>query len=179
MKYFHFYISNNPLRTWWKARKYFKFPKLSIKIFKSKYTAPYVWLENVGKILDICIHDVWWKDKYDTPRHERNPIIWIILFRKYHFRVIFHMNYLTEDCSYKDCSMEYWEYMLNYLHYSHSLKVDRFWRTDSKIFKYEVYIDEENYKLEPYTLIIMPQLFSLNKKGRKLFNSYYNEVRTT
>lgn len=95
----------NPLKTWWKARKYFKFPKIYISYsFKN---LSYNWFE-----LDIS--DILWKDKYNTPRHEFSPHINIVLFKKFRLRILFE-----GDLKY---SWIYWETLLDYLYYSNNIK---------------------------------------------------------
>ena len=50
---------------------YFKFSK------KDHY--PVLWCSKV-KLIHIISRDVMWKDKYDSPRYECSPYIWIHLF---------------------------------------------------------------------------------------------------
>lgn len=194
-KYFGVFIQN-PIKTWWKARKYFKFPKVSFnlvwrwlprsiekdfaeqlkiktyKIFGKRFYfsnellhCPYASLNYIGKIIDIDIHDVSWKDKWDFPRHEDNPFIYVCLFGSIGFRVTFYQSYIDPDCTQRNCSMEYWEYMLDYLYYNKSLKKSLSqWVYDSKLW------EEVNYKTEehkPFVLVVPVTIFSLNKRGKK------------
>lgn len=140
-KWLHLSIEN-PLRTWWKARKYFIRPKISIHFFTNPiYNCPYASLNWISNLLDICSNDIGWKDKFDDPRFETAPYIWVCLFKRIGFSINFIVN--------KDGIKEnlYWEYLLNYLYYSKSLKIWDKW-TDK---------DE----------IIETPKFCLNKKGLK------------
>lgn len=105
-KYFDLYWEN-PLKTYNKIKKYFKPLKSVIHVdwYKS----------SCAKILEINSFDVLWKDKYDSPRHERNPIITISIFNHLHIRI----NFTKQDESLDD--MVYWEAALNWLYYKLSL----------------------------------------------------------
>lgn len=164
----------NPFATWWKARKYFKRPSLKFKFGILKYSFPYASKKYIGKILDIAVHDVGWKDKYNTPRHERNPYLWICLFKLFTFKIFTHISYLDEK-GYSDRSTYYWEYMLDYLYYSKNLKLHNIWTYESSVYKYIKHgEDGSDDKVIPYKIVVPTQLFSLNKKGLKEFNKLYN-----
>lgn len=171
----------NPLKTWWKARKYFKFPSISVRISLDKYHFPYAIKYWQGKIIDINIHDVYWKDKWRGPRHERNPLIYICLFGKLSLWIVFYKSWINEFGEKENCSMHYWEYMLDYLYYSKSLKLGSIWTTDSKIAKTRIYGNAEDGsedKVKPFQIYIPEQLISLNKKGLKEFKKLYDNKRT-
>lgn len=176
----HIHI-DNPFATWWKARKYFKRPSLKFHFGLLKYSFPYAHRRYIGKIIDISIQDVCWKDKYNSPRHERNPYLWICLFRLIRFEIGTYIPELTETGKYEDGSMYYWEYMLDYLYYSKTLEIQYCWETSSKIYKYTKYFgsreDGEEDQLVPYKMVIQTPLFSLNKRGLKEFSKIY-ETRT-
>lgn len=112
----------NPLRTWWKVRKWFKFPKPSI------YFGPIIsWLPCglPNKWIELYSYDVTWKDKYDSPRFEFTPQINLELFKKYQLLLTFQTN--NNDV--------YWETILDIIYYNKSLKeaIDRnTWETCSK-----------------------------------------------
>ena len=167
----------NPFRTWWKARKYFKMPKLNICIRKLGWYFPYARYDYIGRILDISTKDVRWKDKYDSPRYEGNPYIFICLFRTICLEVNFYIPRLAETGNIEDGSSYYWEYLLNYLYYKYSLKVTDVWEYNSKIYSYTKYYGnsengEEDRKV-PFRFVVQTPLFSLNKKGLKEFNKLY------
>lgn len=127
-KYFYFYIKN-PLKTYWKVRKYFKFPKLICQFYKSP--------SNDAKILSIESYDIFWKDKWDAPSQERDPIFVITLFNKYHFQIDFRYYYNNSNYS-----MEYWESILWFVYYDKTLNQAVFegtsWRKyNPKTTKYE------------------------------------------
>lgn len=167
----------NPLKTWWKARKYFKFPNISILFSNNKYSFPYASKFWQGKLLDINIHDVYWKDKYNSPRHERNPLIYICLFGKYSVWICFHKKWIDEFGDKTDESIHYWEYMLDYLYYSKSLKLSSYWTFDSKIVRTKRFGNAEDGSedtFKPFTVYIPDHLISLNKKGLKAFKQLYN-----
>lgn len=66
----------NPLRTIWRCRKWFKMPKIKFwcyKFYKQKNdNTPFIHFQS---------RDVVWKPKFDTPRHEYDPMIRFIFFR--------------------------------------------------------------------------------------------------
>lgn len=168
----------NPFKTWWKARKYFKFPNIRIRFSTSKTFCPYASSYWRGKILDILIHDLYWKDKYDSPRHERNPLIYICLFSRFSLWIIFYKKWIDEFGDEQNYSMEYWEYLLDYLYYTKSLKLDSYWQLDSHIATIKVFGNAEDGskdKRVPMKLYIPAHLFSLNKKGLKEFKKLYDE----
>lgn len=176
----HIHI-DNPFATWWKARKYFKRPSINYHFGLLKYSFPYANRDYIGKIIDISIQDVMWKDKYNSPRHERNPYVWICLFRLFRFEISTRINALTETGKVEDRSMFYWEYLLNYLYYSKSLKINQCWEHSSKVYYYTKYYsnreDGEEDQVVPYKMVIQTPLFSLNKRGLKEFSKIY-ETRT-
>ena len=168
---------NNPFKTWWKARKYFKRPSIKCHFGLLKYSFPYANRDYIGKIIDISIHDVGWKDKYDSPRRARNPYVRICLFRLFRFEISTRINALTETGKVEDRSMFYWEYLLDYLYYSKSLKISRCWEHSSKVYHYTKYYsnreDGEEDQVVPYKMVRQTPLFSLNKRGLKEFNKLY------
>lgn len=202
--WFHLTLWSFPLRSWWKAKKYFKFPKLqiqpffalrisamtetmykigikpNIKLFGKEYlishscSAPYANNKLIGKIIDISCSDVMWKDKYNTPRHERDPYFYISFFRLFGVWITFGKKYIDPDCNLKNASMEYWEYMLDYLHYSKSLIITDFWEYNSNVYKNRNY---ENGETKPIRLIVPTPSFSLNKRGRKEFVKIHNKLK--
>ena len=132
-----------PLQTWWKARKYFKFPQIKFHTYKINHWFGFEW------------HDVWYKYKYDSVRHEFDPYIAITLFKRV-FRWDFTMYAYLPGASRDNVSMEYWEYLLNYLDTGSLLKglqQSGRWKGLSPIWKDDYYIESE--------------LFSLNSKGLK------------
>ena len=181
-RYFNISISN-PLKTWWQARKYFKFPKVKWYFYSNKYSYPFASKHWQGKILDIDIHDVYWKDKWNSPRHERNPLIYICLFGKYTMCIRFTAEYINEFGEMKDHGMEYWEYLLDYLYYSKSLALKSCWQYDSKVFttviKYGEAEDGSDDERKPLKIAIPTHLFSLNKEGLKNFKELYDKRGNT
>ena len=99
----------NPFKTWWKVRKWFKFPKPSIYfgpiVSGLPYGLPDKWIE-------LYIYDVSWKDKYNSPSLEFTPQINLDLFKKYQLLLTFQ----TSD------DYIYWETILDIIYYNKSLK---------------------------------------------------------
>lgn len=188
-RYFNILIEN-PLKTWWKAREYFKLPKIRIHkigklIHKKVHTqfgdyvddglayCPYGCLDRIGRILSIYSMDVLWKDKFDTPRHERSPIIWVLFFHRIGFCITFDITYQWEFGEEVSGNMEYWEFLLTYLYYNHDLKIalqtSECWTRSSKLWRriveYGKAEDGSEDVYEPISIPIQTQLFSLNKRG--------------
>jgi hypothetical protein len=171
--YIGFWIEN-PLATWWKARKYFKRPKISIHFFsKIRYNCPYINSKYVGKILEISIHDLMWKDKFNSPRHERNPYIWVCFFRKFGFSINFDVYYKDEFGIKQNGDTYYWEYLLEWLYYKEkkTLRCYSAWQYDSKLYrlrnKYGKAEDGSEDTFSPFKMIIPCVEMSLTKKGSK------------
>ena len=99
----------NPFKTGWKVRKWFKFPKPSIYfgpiVSGLPYGLPDKWIE-------LYIYDVTWKDKYNSPRFEFAPQINLDLFKKYQLLLTFQTS--DDDI--------YWETILDIIYYNKSLK---------------------------------------------------------
>ena len=175
-------IIENPFKTWWKAKKYFKIPKISFKIHRvSKISGyPYASYKWIGKLLDIYIRDVRWKDKFNSPRHELNPIVWICLFRNIALWINFHIDYKDEFSEKQNGDMEYWEYILNWLYYKNkqTLRCYSTWIGNSKLYKTCKYGNaedgsEDTWKALPY--IVPCVSMSLNKQGIKELKRELNE----
>lgn len=172
----------NPFKTWWKARKYFKAPKLSLKFSSHKYHFPYASKYWQGKILDINIHDIYWKNKWNSPRHERNPLIYICLFSRFSVWIYPTITYYNEFGEKENGDMYYWEYLLNYLYYSKNKSLRRYsaWTSDSKLYRTKVSCDEvedsSEDKLEPMRCVVPCVAMSLNKRGIKKLKEELNAV---
>lgn len=98
-------LIENPFKTYWKARKYFIRPKIRFQCVlgpQHNYT---------GRLLELNIQDISWKDKYNSPRHEIDPRINIVLFNYIEFYISFTHN----------DNIIYWETILDYLYYEHNL----------------------------------------------------------
>jgi hypothetical protein len=182
-RYINIWIEN-PFNTWWKARKYFKRPKISFHLFfKLQGNSPYINDNNVGKILDIEFHDVGWKDKWDSPRHETDPYIWVCFFKTFGFSVRFNIYYYNEFGEKENGNMHYWEYLLYWLYYKNkkSLRCYSNWTRDSQLYSYvSVYGDSESGsddEYKPYPIIIPEVAMSLNKNGRTMLKQEIAELR--
>ena len=113
----------NPFKTSWKVRIWFKIPKPSIYfgpiVSGLPYGLPDKWIE-------LYIYDVTWKDKYNSPSFEFNPQINLNLFKKYQLLLTFQ----TSD------DYLYWETILDIIYYNKSLKeaIDiNTWETCNKV----------------------------------------------
>ena len=107
---------HNPFYYWWKVRKIFKRPKCHVSIRKN------IWFfglpcrkEYYNRFLSINISNLGWKSKYNSPRHEWDPYISIVLFRKWQLLILFGYWGKTID-GVKDLAT--WEAMLDYLYYN-------------------------------------------------------------
>lgn len=158
----------NPFKTWWKARKYFKIPKLRFSAFSDSYRS----YKHGGRILEIDCLDVMWKDKFNSPRHERSPHISILLFRKFGIRIDFYIDYYDEFREKQNGDMEYWEYLLEWLYYKKkkTLRCYSSWTGDSKLYRVRHWGKAEDGSEDTYTparFIIPCVAMSLNKNGIK------------
>ena len=98
----------NPLITYKKARKVFK--PLHLYFRYGKNINPDGWYSKPA-FIQIVFDDVSWKDKYDTPRFEGPPCIWIHIY-KYNFIWYWSLprhQFIEEDA--------YWEQLLWYVYY--------------------------------------------------------------
>lgn len=156
----------DPLKTWKRVKTYFKKPKLFLHFFTNPiYCCPYASLNSIAKILDIRSFDVGWKDKYDTPRHERNPYIWVCFFKRFGFNIIWHISYKDEFGNPQDGDMYYWEYLLNYLYYEKTLKGYSTWIQTSKLYKVVEDYGEEDDTYKALEIPIPVVSMSLTKEG--------------
>lgn len=123
----------NPWYHWWKARKYFKRPKAHFLFRKNFWTFGLpVRRDYYSPVIDIGFHALGWKDKWDSPRHEWDPMICITFFRTWHLLWIF--NWATKHK--KDSitgSMATWEAILDYTRYDKSLS----YVVDNHIWSYD------------------------------------------
>lgn len=98
----------DPLKTYKKAKKVFK--PLYLYFRYGKNINPEGWYANPS-FIQIVFKDVSWKDKYNTPRFESSPCIWIHIY-KYDF--IWYWDLLEYQFMERD---DYWEQLLWYLYY--------------------------------------------------------------
>lgn len=101
----------NPKKTMNKLKGVFKPLKLYFRFTIDEW-APYpvLWVSKPAYI-QIMFNDVGWKDKYDTPRFEYHPYIWIHIWK---FNLIWWWEYSNKLGETED----YWEQALWYLYYS-------------------------------------------------------------
>ena len=108
------YLSiSNPFKTIKKLKGVFKPLNCYFKFTKNKYTPyPVLWVSKPAYI-HIMSSDVGWKDKYDSPRFEYPPYIWIHIYK---WNFVFYWD--LHDQKYID---EYWEQALWYLYYTNTI----------------------------------------------------------
>lgn len=104
-----FYISlQNPFKTMNKLKGTFK--PLQCQFNFGKHWNPVMWCSKPA-YFQIITQDVGWKDKYNTPRYETPPYVWIYLFG-------FNLVWYWDLHPYKTYLInEYWEQALWYLYY--------------------------------------------------------------
>lgn len=173
----------NPFKTWWKVRKYFKIPitRFCLFIEKNPNIPIFTTSNQIGKIIDIKIHDILWKDKFNSPRHEANPIIYFCLFKRIGFYLTPTIKYYDEFGEEHNGDMEYWEYILNYLYYNKTKTLRKYscWTRDSELYrqidKYGKKEDGSEDSWKPYKYVIPCVAMSLNKQGIKELKRELNE----
>ena len=104
-----------PLRSWWSARKYFRFPSIKFmygKIDDCLSGSIFHSSNNCAKWFDLRFCDVFWKWKYDDVRFEGEPCIKLDLFNKWKFLWIFE----CPNVSYNRNNYMYWESLLDYVY---------------------------------------------------------------
>lgn len=113
---------HNPWYHWWKVRKQFKRPKAHFSFLKNFWTFGLpIRKEYYNPILDIGFYALGWKDKFNSPRHEWDPMINIVFFRKWHLFWVFNwVKKGDHESSVK--SMATWEAILDILYYKHTLE---------------------------------------------------------
>jgi hypothetical protein len=149
---------NFPLKTWFKARKYFKFPDIKFRIFRS------------NKLFEFEFNDVMWKDKWG-PRHESNPFISLTIL-SYTLYIDFGKYRIDPEFGDKeDASMEYWEYILDYVYYNNTKLTLNNWQYSSKIYR-----DKDGSKA---WIPIFLTTICLNKRGLKRAKETYEQRGNT
>lgn len=103
LKNFIYINLSNPFKTMKKLKGVFKPIKCKFS-FNWGDWAPVLWCSYPATI-QINTYDVLWKDKYDTPRYEESPYIWIHIWK---------LNFVWKW----EAPEEYWEQALWYLYYS-------------------------------------------------------------
>ena len=155
-RYFYLYLKN-PLKTYYKIKKYFRPLKIKISTALCKYKD--------AKILDICSFDVSWKEKWYSPRHEQNPRIHISIFNFVHIFINFT---LGDEESLSD--MAYWEAALYWLYYnkslSESVKQSTGWTQYNK----------DTDKEEPIELKVLKEPYHTMYINNKLPEIYYDNT---
>lgn len=137
----------NPFYHWWKVRKEFKRPKCHF-IFKKNlwFFGLYINRKYYNRFIHIRTSAVGWKDKYDSPRHEWDPFIQIVFFRKWHMCWIFNWVDPNDPKSHIK-SMSTWEAILSRIYYSKSLEEcveENTWEGDSENYTIVENIIEKN-----------------------------------
>lgn len=125
-----------PIRTWWKARKYFRFPSIKFRYGKAGEVATSIWhgSNNRAKWFDLNFCDVFWKMKFDNSVFEAEPCINLILFGKWQFLWIFG----CPKVSYNENNYMYWEALLDYVYDYYDIYITK------EQFGWVSYITDEN-----------------------------------
>ena len=106
----------NPFKTMKELKGVFKPLKCYFKWNTKDDWFPILWCSNPAYI-HIMSLDVGWKDKFDTPRYEYPPAIWIHIFK---LNMIWYWKLPNEK--YMD---DYWEQALWYLYYYKNISQGR------------------------------------------------------
>lgn len=171
-KYFNYFI-DNPLKSYWKARKYFKFPKVSIHFFTDPvYNCPLASFKRIGSILEVWSCDVMWKTKYNSIRYERSPYIWVCFFKRFGFSINFNVYYKDEFNETQLMDDWYWEYLLEYTENNQKLSeaYSVCYGTSKLYYVWDYQKDEKKYM--EYLIPIVKE--SLNKEGIKQLKKELN-----
>ena len=105
------------MKTWWRCRKYFKFPGVTFYFVKNY--VPFVyhkWNEGkniLSRIIFIQYVPLQWKIKNELNCFEQEPFIDIEIFRRWHFGIRFSNGKYNLDA--------YWEAILDHLYDGKSL----------------------------------------------------------
>ena len=101
---------SNPFRIMRKVKKVFV--PLKCKFYHGKNTIGNIYMGVKPNLINIKTKDVMWKDKFDSPRFEASPIIWIHLFG---YNLVWSWEL---DSSFKNEMIDdWWEQVLWYLYY--------------------------------------------------------------
>lgn len=112
----------NPFYHWWKARKYFKRPKAHFRAGKITWFFGFPCNKKyLNLILDIRFSALGWKNKYYDFRHEWDPYISIVFFRKWQLLWIFNW-YDKKDENSSTRSMATWEAILDHIYGNYTIK---------------------------------------------------------
>ena len=106
----------NPFKTMKKLKGVFKPLKCYFKWNTNTDWFPMIWYSEPAYIHIMSV-DVGWKDKFDSPRYEYPPAIWIHLFK---LNLIWYWKLPNEK--YMD---DYWEQALWYLYYYKNISYGR------------------------------------------------------
>lgn len=152
-KYFDIYIEN-PFKTYNKVKKYF----IPLK-------PKFAWCfgkRNKSKILNINSFDIFWKDKWNSPRHEYNPRIMISLFDYIHL----YIDFTLDDRGITD--MVYWEAILDFIYYNKNLQnaCAAGWSE----------FNEETQSYEKMTFVILKEPYQTQYINNELTNIYYENT---
>lgn len=112
---------NFPYYHWWSVRKYFKRPKAHLYIGKPMWFFGFPLSQYLNPIIDVRLHGLMWKDKWNSPRHECDPYFSIMLFEKWHF--LWTFNWMDKKDEYDNTrSMATWEAVLDILYYNKDIE---------------------------------------------------------
>ena len=104
---------SNPFKTMKKLKGIFKPLKCYFK-WSTNNWYPMIWCSKPAYVHIMSV-DVGWKDKYDSPRYEYSPAIWIHIFK---FNLIWYWDLPLHEHKYIN---DYWEQALWYLYYTNTI----------------------------------------------------------
>lgn len=133
---FWFVLFENPFHTFKKAKGMFKFPKIRVNLFWYKNNwmyLPYSVVSRGAWLFNLISLDVQWKDKYNDPRFESQPLFYFDFLHLFGFVISTYVPTITELGNKEDASDEYWEYLLNYVYYTKKLKDVNIWTRTSRL----------------------------------------------
>ena len=136
---------HNPYYYWYKVKDIFKRPKAHFIIAKDYWMYGFpASRKYYNLIIDISSSSLGWKTKYNSYRHEWDPYINIVFFRRFH--LIWLFNWIDKNDKYSSTrNMATWEAILEYLYNNKSLDhviKENVWKGEDHSGKYEITIKE-------------------------------------
>lgn len=144
----------NPLTTYNKVKEYF----LPIK---PKFQWSFGKLRK-ARILEFNSFDLTWKDKFNSPRHEYNPRIFLSLFNYIHLYVEWTLEKDPMD------DMVYWEAILDWMYYGKSLQ-------EANTNGWTQY-NKETDSYESMEFVSLKEPYQTMYKNKELNNIYYEST---
>lgn len=195
-----------PFATWWKGRKYFKKPIFkwyfgpTCKVHGTKYSKFGNFIDYTQKGLwpmasteylkwrtpkwfpvHIMSNDICWKDKWNSPRFERNGYFIIFFGRSFYkswqlsLKISAPEVFCNNDCTYKDHEDNYWESILWYLNYADQYNNDY---NIPDLYKARDSMMRNHWSTSKRTDIIDWNLYDYGHETLNMGNGQYKEFMT-